>query len=166
MIGMLAPMASSRIRSVSCARERAEVYATSNLNFLKSSPARRASDSPFALNGTSTQPVNRFSRFQSDWPWRTRTRVGMGRASTQRPRIAQGGRRDRVSLVVRRSAQDLECAVELLEHDHARQPVRQCERREAPDETRLFADARGQAFVAADAQRQLLRGIAELFQPL
>src|SRR3982750_4274464 len=162
MTGIRAPIASSMMRSVSSARESTDVYARSNRNPLSNSPARRASAMPFSVSGTSTQPVNRFSRFQSDWPWRTRTRGGMGRASTQRLRDAQAS----PSLVVRSTAQDLECPVELLQHDHARQPVRERERREAPDEPRRFPHGGSEPLVSADAQRQRLRRIAQLSYPL
>ena len=38
-------------------------------------PAAAASASPSAVNGTSCQPVNRFSRFHELWPWRSVTSV-------------------------------------------------------------------------------------------
>ena len=38
-------------------------------------PAALASSTPCADRSTSRQPVNRFLRFHSLWPWRTRTRV-------------------------------------------------------------------------------------------
>src|SRR5687767_15112199 len=41
-------------------------------------PAARASASPCSVTSTSHQPVKRFSRFHWLWPWRRRTRVGMG----------------------------------------------------------------------------------------
>src|SRR5436305_525671 len=43
-----------------------------------SSPAARASAAPFSVTSTSHQPVKRFSRFHADWPWRIRTRRGIG----------------------------------------------------------------------------------------
>src|SRR5207237_3522533 len=75
-------------------------------------------------------------------------------------------RKEHASLVVRRPAQNLERAVQLLEHDHAGQSMRQRQRREAPDETRLVADSRGKALVAADAEGQVLRAVAESLQAL
>ncbi len=36
-------------------------------------PAARASSTPCAERSTSVQPVKRFSRFQPDSPWRSRT---------------------------------------------------------------------------------------------
>ena len=42
-----------------------------------STPAAFASATPLSVTSTSHQPVKRFSRFQADWPWRMRTRVGM-----------------------------------------------------------------------------------------
>ena len=39
-------------------------------------PAARASATPAGDRSTSTHPVNRFCRFQSLWPWRTRISVG------------------------------------------------------------------------------------------
>src|SRR5439155_1611057 len=162
MIGRRTPIVSRTMLSVSSARESTEVYATWKRKPFSSSPARRASARPVSVSGTSTQPVKRFSRFQRDCPCRTRTRVGMGRASTQRPGIAQGSA---PSLVIRPAAQDLEGPVQLLQDDDACQPVRQRQRREAPDELRLVADALSEALVASDAERERLGGIAQRRQP-
>src|SRR3954470_20397895 len=85
----------------------------------------------------------------------------MGRASTHR--TPDCARRPR-SLVVRRPAKDLERPIDLLEDDHAREAVWKGEWRKAPDELRLVADALREAFVAADAKGERLRGIAQLAQ--
>jgi hypothetical protein len=45
---------------------------------LRSRPAVRACSTPLAERSTSTQPVKRFSRFQSDSPWRSRTSLKAG----------------------------------------------------------------------------------------
>ena len=54
-----------------------EVKATSGTmpSALMSWPAWMTSSWPLGERGTSTQPVNLFSRFQVDSPWRTSTRV-------------------------------------------------------------------------------------------
>ena len=42
------------------------------------SPAARASSTPLSVKSTSVQPVNRFSLFQVDSPWRSNTILYMG----------------------------------------------------------------------------------------
>jgi len=50
--------------------------------------------------------------------------------------------------VIRPAAEDLERPVQLLQNDHAGEPVRQRQRGKAPDELRLVADALSEALVA------------------
>src|SRR6185312_6902860 len=59
-----------------------------------SSPARLASARPWSLRSTSTHPVNRFFWFQSELPWRRRTRVKVMRPVYRKARDARssGGR--------------------------------------------------------------------------
>ena len=59
------------------ARLRREVCAISKLtpDSRISRPASTTSFSPFGLKGTSTHPVNLFSRFHVDSPWRTKIRL-------------------------------------------------------------------------------------------
>src|SRR5207302_2296923 len=68
---------SSTIQRVRMARFSTETWATSNLKprSLSSRPPRRASSRPLSDRSTSTQPVNRFSRFQTLSPWRKSTSV-------------------------------------------------------------------------------------------
>src|SRR5262249_44892127 len=63
----------SRVR---CARLSTDVKATSKRRpcALSWRPARTASATPSSVRSTSRQPVNRFFRFHSLWPWRTSTR--------------------------------------------------------------------------------------------
>ena len=63
-------ISSSAIQSVLIARFNTDVKAMSNWNpsFASSSPAVRASRSPFSVSPTSVQPVKRFSWFQTDSP--------------------------------------------------------------------------------------------------
>jgi hypothetical protein len=62
------PAAASASVAVSIARLRTDVYSLSTRRPRSFSPAARASSSPFDDRGTSTHPVNRFSRFHWDWP--------------------------------------------------------------------------------------------------
>ena len=72
----------------------------------RSSPPALASASPAGVRSTSTQPVKRFSAFQVDWPWRSRTRsstnsivCGPGRRAVipppRGPAVRRGGRPSR-----------------------------------------------------------------------
>ena len=45
-------------------------------------------DAPFSVSGTSTQPVNRFSKFHALWPWRIKTRVCFVRVPAPAPEPA------------------------------------------------------------------------------
>src|SRR3954454_6707700 len=63
--------------AVVIARRNSEVCTTSGVSPASASccPPRSASARPASLRGTSTQPVKRFSAFQTLSPWRSRTRV-------------------------------------------------------------------------------------------
>ncbi|KAF5809584.1 hypothetical protein HanXRQr2_Chr04g0158861 [Helianthus annuus] len=54
--------------AVICARIKADVYIMSMGILLILLPASIASSTPFFVNGTSTQPVNKFFSFQRDSP--------------------------------------------------------------------------------------------------
>src|SRR5690606_10024107 len=71
--------ASRAIQPVRMARVRTDVNDTSKVKPPSSSrrPAVRASSSPRSLRSTSVHPVNRFSRFHVDSPWRSNTSVYM-----------------------------------------------------------------------------------------
>src|SRR5947207_6256597 len=73
---LLWPISSTMRSSVRAARLSADVNATSNVMpcALSLRPAVRASATPCGERSTSRQPVNRFLRFHSLWPWRTSTR--------------------------------------------------------------------------------------------
>src|SRR5215470_6550801 len=73
-------MSSSTVHSVLIARLSTDVNATSNANpaSVRSVAACRASSRPASVNPTSAQPVKRFSRFQTDSPWRSRTILCIG----------------------------------------------------------------------------------------
>mmetsp|Transcript_85749 Transcript_85749/g.142760 ORF Transcript_85749/g.142760 Transcript_85749/m.142760 type:complete len:218 (-) Transcript_85749:13-666(-) len=64
-------------QSVWIARFKTELYAMSNSRpaSFKALPPASASFRPLSLRSTSTQPVNLFSWFHVDSPWRTRTSV-------------------------------------------------------------------------------------------
>ncbi len=68
-------ISSSEIHSVRIARFSTDVNAMSNgiPSAFSSLPASWASSNPCFERSTSIQPVNRFSRFQMLWPWRSRT---------------------------------------------------------------------------------------------
>src|SRR5258706_974297 len=61
------------------ARFSTEVYAQSKTKpaSVRTSPARLASSTPRCVRSTSVQPGKRFSMFQTDSPWRTRTTLCM-----------------------------------------------------------------------------------------
>ena len=68
---------SNECHRVLMARFNREVNATSNANppLASNIPALLASSFPFTDNGQSYHPVNLFSLFHVDSPWRTRTKV-------------------------------------------------------------------------------------------
>src|SRR6185295_8031207 len=77
MMGILPlPISANTKSSVRCARLSTDVNATSNLipRALSFSPAFFASATPCSVRSTSFQPVNKFFRFHSLWPWRRSTR--------------------------------------------------------------------------------------------
>src|SRR5262245_21168568 len=78
-------MPSSTFQSVVIARRSTEVNARSKVKpaFLSARAAFRASCSPLSLRPTSTQPVNRFSLFQTLSPWRIRTSCFMAQNPTR-----------------------------------------------------------------------------------
>src|SRR5438105_7213386 len=158
MIGRRTPIVARTMLSVSSARESTEVYATWKRKPFSSSPARRASARPVSVSGTSTQPVKRFSRFQRDCPCRTRTRVGMGRASTQRPGIAQG--RPPFTCDTARRGGSRTPGTTAPERPRGRAGAA-ASAGKAPDELRPFADVLREALVASDAERERLRRIAQ-----
>lgn len=72
--------------AVICARIREDVYIMSTGMLLILLPASMASSTPFLVNGTSTQPVNRFFSFHRDSPCRMSIRA----ASSEVKKIADG----------------------------------------------------------------------------